>query len=457
MDNTLQGIILAAGEGKRMYSKKPKVLHEICGRTMLGHVCNAAREAGIKDLVVVIGHGGEEVQKSLKDVNFAYQTEQLGTGHAVMQAERFIKDGTVFVLCGDTPLLKGDTLKKAYEYHKTSNYQATVLTSIFNNPYNYGRIIREGDYVTGIVEERDADSLQKEIREINSGIYIFEGSLLKKHLKQLENDNDQSEYYLTDIIKIFTQNNYKVGAFLIKDANEVMGVNNRMQLSEAEFLMRKAINENHMLKGVTIIDSLSTYIDITVNIEKDVTILPGCVISGSTCIKEDAEIGPNSQIVNSYIDKGVKVKSSIVMDSRIGENTSIGPFAYLRPGNIVGKNAKIGDFVEMKNSNFGNNSKASHLTYIGDGDVGNNVNIGCGVVFVNYDGKEKHRTTVEDYSFIGCNTNLIAPVKVGINTYIAAGTTVTKDVPDENLAVGRVKQENKDGWVKRKGLIKKTE
>lgn len=451
----LQAVILAAGEGKRMYSKKPKVLHKLCGITMVEHVCNAAKEAGVNELVVVVGHGGDEVQKNLQGVEFAYQENQLGTGHAVIQAEDYIKAETVFLLCGDTPLLKAETLRDMYEFHKSKNNHATVLTAVFENPYNYGRIIRNtGGDIIDIVEERDADSKQKEILEINSGIYLFEGNLLKKFLRQLNNDNDQGEYYLTDVIKIFNENNLKTGAFLIKDSNEIMGVNNRLQLYQAESLMRKKINEEHMLKGVTIVDPLNTYIDYMVKIDRDVTILPGCTIKGNTYIEEDAEIGPYSQIIDSHIGKGVSIRNSLVIESRIGEGTCIGPFAYLRPGNVVGKNAKIGDFVEMKNSNFGDNSKASHLTYIGDGDVGKNVNIGCGVVFVNYDGKEKHRTVVEDHSFIGCNTNLIAPVKVGKNSYIAAGTTITKDVPEANLAVGRAKQENKEGWVKRKGLLK---
>lgn len=450
-----QGIILAAGEGKRMFSKNPKVLHKLCGITMIEHIMNTAKLAGAKELIVVVGHKGEEVERRLKDVKVSYQKEQLGTGHALMQALKYIKDNTVFVLCGDTPLLEAQTLRNMFEYHRTNNNHATVLTANLKDPYNYGRIIRNKQgQVLEIVEERDADTKQKEITEINSGIYLFEGSFLKTFLNKLDNDNDQGEYYLTDIIKIYKENHLKIGAFLIENSDEVMGVNNRLQLNVAESLMRKRINEGHMLKGVTIVDPLNTYIDLTVKLEKDTTILPGCIITGNTFVDEDAVIGPNSQIEGSHIGKGAVVKNSVVIDSFVGDGASIGPFSNLRPGNVIGKSAKIGDFVEMKNSTFGDHSKASHLTYIGDGDVGKNVNIGCGVVFVNYDGKEKHRTIVEDNCFIGCNVNLISPVTIGKNSYIAAGTTVTKDVPEANLAVGRAKQENKEGWVKRKGLLK---
>lgn len=451
----LQGIILAAGEGKRMFSKNPKVLHNVCGISMVEHIINAAKSTGVDELIVVVGYKGDEVEKSLPGVKFAYQREQLGTGHALMQAFDYINDKTVFVLCGDTPLLKAETLKDMLEFHIKNGNHATVLTAKLENPFSYGRIIRgKSEQLAEIVEERDADSSQKEITEINSGIYLFEGSSLKKYLNQLNNDNEQGEYYLTDVIKIYNSNDLKVGAFLIDDPDEVMGVNNRLQLSLAESLMRKRINEKHMLNGVTIIDPMNTYIDLSVKIENDVTILPGCVITGNTIIEEDAIIGPDSQIADSRIGRSVKVKSSVVINSCVGDGTTIGPFSYLRPGNVIGRNVRIGDFVEMKNSNFGDNSKASHLSYIGDGDVGENVNIGCGVVFVNYDGKTKHRTVVEDYSFIGCNANLIAPVTVSKNAYIAAGTTVTKDVPEASLAVGRAKQENKEGWVERKGLLK---
>lgn len=451
-------VILAAGEGKRMYSKKPKVLHELCGKTMIEHVVDCAKDSGISDAVVVVGHGASEVQEKLEGVSFAYQEQQLGTGHAVMQADSYINSGNVLVLYGDTPLLTSETIKRMYEVHEQGGFCATVLTADFEDPYNYGRIIRDDNgKIAAIIEERDADSKQKQIKEINSGIYLFDGPSLKEALKELKNDNDQGEYYLTDVIKIFNDKNLSVGAYKIKDREEIMGVNNRLQLSKAASIMTKRILERHMLSGVTIVDPANTYIDASVQIERDVTILPGCMIKGTTYIEEDAVIGPDTTISDSHIGRGVNVQKSVIFESRIGEGTTIGPFAYLRPGNVIGKHAKIGDFVEMKNSTFGDHSKVSHLTYVGDGDVGSGVNLGCGVVFVNYDGKRKHRTKVMDNSFIGCNVNLVAPVTVGKNAYIAAGTTVTHEVPEANLAVGRAKQENIEGWVKRKGLLKEEE
>ena len=460
MNNTsyMLAIILAAGEGKRMYSKKPKVLHEVCGKAMVEHVADCAKEAGASDTVVVVGHGALEVQDRIKGVKFALQEQQMGTGHAVMQAAHFITDRDVLVLYGDTPLLTPQTINKLYEAHRQGSFNATVLTADFENPYSYGRIIRgSSGKVVAIVEERDADSEQKQIKEINSGIYLFDGLYLKEALKELKNDNDQGEYYLTDVIKIFNDKNLSVGAYKIENPDEIMGVNNRLQLSQAASIMTKRIIEEHLQSGVTIIDAGNTYIDAGVKIERDVTILPGCLIKGASYIEEDAVIGPHTTISDSHIGAGVHVENSVVLESRIGEGTTVGPFAYLRPGNVIGRHAKIGDFVEMKNSNFGDHSKASHLTYVGDGDVGSGVNLGCGVVFVNYDGKEKHRTKVMDNSFVGCNVNLVAPVVVGKNAYIAAGTTVTKDVPEANLAVGRIRQENKEGWVKRKGLLKEEE
>lgn len=451
-------VILAAGEGKRMYSKRPKVLHELCGKAMVEHVADCARGAGASETVVVVGHGAAEVRDKLAGVKFAYQEQQLGTGHAVMQAESFIASGDVLVLCGDTPLLTSETISRMYRAHKQGNCHATVLTADFEDPYNYGRIIRDAEgKVISIVEERDADSEQKKIREINSGIYLFDGPSLKEALKGLKNDNDQKEYYLTDAIKILNEKNLNVRAFKIEDPEEIMGVNNRLQLYQAASIMTKRILEKHMLSGVTIIDAANTYIEAGVKIERDVTILPGCMLKGSAYIEEDAIIGPYTTISDSHVGKGAHIQNSVVLESRIGEGTTVGPFAYLRPGNVIGKHAKVGDFVEMKNSNFGDHSKASHLTYVGDGDVGSGVNLGCGVVFVNYDGKKKHRTKVEDNSFVGCNVNLVAPVVVGKNSYVAAGTTVTRSVPEESLAIGRARQENIEGWVRRKGLIKEEE
>ena len=441
-------IILAAGEGKRMYSKVPKVLHKVCGLPMVEHVINCAREVSGAEPVVVIGHGAEQVRKEVTGVKFVMQERQLGTGHAVMQAEEYINDGDMLILYGDTPLLRPETLLEMHEMHRAEGCSATILTSDIDDPTGYGRIIRIGEkLIEAIVEDKDADSSTKLIKEINSGIYFFDGKELREALGHLKNDNTQGEYYLTDVIGIMREKGLKIGAFKIKNAEDILGVNNRYQLSEVNKIMQRRIVKKLMLEGVTIIDPDSTYIEASVTVEKDVTIYPGCILEGNTVIQEDSVIGPYTRIKDGKIDRGVKIQNSVVLESSIGEGTSIGPFAYLRPGNKIGKHAKVGDFVEMKNSTFGDNSKASHLTYVGDGDVGSNVNLGCGVVFVNYDGKNKYRTYVGDNSFVGCNVNLVAPVRVNENTYVAAGTTVTKDVPQDSLAIGRARQENKEGWV----------
>lgn len=441
-------IILAAGEGKRMHSKVPKVLHKVCGTPMVEHVINCARKLSDVEPVVVIGHGAEQIRHALTGVKFVMQERQLGTGHAVMQAEKYIIDGDILILYGDTPLLRPETLIEMHEKHRAEGYSATILTSDIEDPTGYGRIVRMADKLVGaIVEEKDADSSIKLIKEINSGIYFFSGRELREALKHLNNDNAQGEYYLTDVIGIMREKGLKVGAYKIGNTEDIMGVNNRYQLSEANEIMRGRISKQLMLEGVTIIDPNNTYIETSVKIEQDVTIYPGCILEGNTVIEEDSIIGPNTRIKDGKIGKGVSIQSSVVLESSIGEGTSVGPFAYIRPGNNIGKHARIGDFVEMKNSNFGDHSKASHLTYVGDGDVGKNVNLGCGVVFVNYDGKHKHRTYVGDNSFVGCNANLIAPVRINENTYIAAGTTVTKDVPQDSMAIGRARQEIKEGWV----------
>lgn len=446
----MTSIILAAGEGKRMYSKTPKVLHKLCGKSMVEHVIDCAIDLGDNNPVVVVGHGAELVMKTISGVRFVLQEKQLGTGHAVMQAEQYIDDGDILILYGDTPLLNAETLKRGYADFKKMDYSAVVLTANFDDPSGYGRIIRNSmGLVDAIIEHKDASSAEKEIKEINSGIYYFKGAELKEALSKLNNNNAQGEYYITDVITILRKKGLRIGAFCIDDSYEIMGVNNKLQLSQAEAIMREKILQKHMLAGVTILDAKSTYIDKSVQIEKDVTILPGCILEGNTSIGEDCEIGPYTRITDAKIGKGVRIQNSIVMKSIIGDETSVGPFAYIRPGNKIGRHVRIGDFVEIKNSNFGDYSKASHLTYVGDGDVGRNVNLGCGVVFVNYDGKKKSRTVVGDNSFVGCNTNLVAPVTVHDNTYIAAGTTVTKEVPEGSLAIGRVRQENKEGWVER--------
>lgn len=443
-------IVLAAGEGKRMYSKLPKVLHKVCGKSMLEHVMDCAREAAGSEPVVVIGHGGDKVRETLPFISYVVQEQQLGTGHAVMQAESYISDGDVLVLCGDTPLLQAETIKKMIETHREAGNSATILTAILENPFGYGRIVRNKNHqsiVEAIVEEKDASPEQRKITEINSGILIFDGKELASALKELGNDNAQGEYYLTDVIEIFRKRGHLIGGFIAEDEREILGVNNRAQLSDAEEIMLERILRKHMLNGVAIKKPGTIYIEATVEIGKDAVILPGCYLEGNTKIGEDCVIGPNSRLKNAIVDRGVSIEYSVVNDSTIGEETTVGPYAYLRPGNVVGKHCKVGDFVELKNSTFGDHSKASHLTYVGDGDVGNNVNLGCGTIFVNYDGVKKYRSVVSDGAFVGCNSNLISPVKVGEGAYVAAGTTVTRDVPEGSMAIGRVRQEIKDNYA----------
>lgn len=453
----LKAIILAAGAGTRMKSKLPKVLHKVCGQTMLGHVIDVASNSNAKECIAVIGHGADKVKESLSpEVKTVLQEEQLGTGHAVMMAYDHIEEGTVLVLYGDGPLITEDTLNSLMDYHREGDYKATVLTTDLPNPKGYGRIIRDvHGQLDKIVEEKDTTEEEKSIMEINSGIYCFDGKLLKDALPKLKNDNAQKEYYLTDVLSIIRDMGFKVGVYKADEYEDIMAVNSREQLAEVEAIMRKRIAKKHMINGVTIINPEHTYIEKTVIIGADTIIYPGVSLTGNTVIGEDCIIGQNSRIENTTIGNGVEVQSSTIIESKIDDYTTIGPYAYLRPNSNIGKHVKIGDFVEVKNTTIGDNSKASHLAYIGDADVGKNVNIGCGVVFVNYDGKNKHRSIVEDNAFVGSNANLVAPVIVRENGYVACGSTITKEVPKGSLAVARGRQENKEGWAERKGLLKK--
>ena len=453
----LKAIILAAGAGTRMKSKLPKVLHKVCGQTMLHHVIDAAKSSKIEECIAVIGHGAEKVKESLdKDVKTVLQEEQLGTGHAVMMAQDYIEEGIVLVLCGDGPLITEETLNSIMDYHKQGDFKATVLTTDLSNPKGYGRIIRDAEgQLEKIVEEKDTTEEEKAIMEINSGIYCFDGKALKEALPQLTNNNAQKEYYLTDVLSIIRNMGFNVGVYKTEEYEEIMAINSKEQLAEVEAIMRKRIAKKHMVNGVTIINPDHTYIEKTVIIGADTIIYPGAILAGKTTIGEDCIIGQNSRIENTTIGNSVEVQSSTLIDSKVDDYTTIGPYAYLRPNSNIGKHVKIGDFVEVKNSNIGDHSKASHLAYIGDADVGKNVNVGCGVVFVNYDGKNKNRSIVEDNAFVGSNANLIAPITVKKDGYVACGSTITNDVPEGSLAIARGRQENKEGWVEKKGLLKK--
>ena len=448
-----KAIILAAGKGTRMKSKYPKVIHKVCGKEMVNHVINVSQKSGVNDIVVILGHESDVVKERLpKDSMIAMQTEQLGTGHAVKMAKEYINDeDTIVVLCGDTPLIKEDTLKRLFAYHLENEYHATVLTTKVDNPTGYGRIIRDNNEdLLKIVEQKDANEEEKAVKEINSGIYCFNGKSLRESLDLIDNNNAQGEYYLTDTIYIMRDRGQKVGAYNGSTIEELMGVNSRVELSKAEEIMRRRINEAHMVNGVTIIDTNSTYIESDVEIGNDTIIYPGVMLKGNTKIGSNCVIEMNSAIENSTIGDNTEVKNSTIIDSVVGENTTVGPYAYLRPKSNIGNNVKIGDFVEVKNATIEDNSKASHLSYIGDAHVGKDVNIGCGVVFVNYDGKNKFKSVVKDGAFIGSNSNLVAPVIVEEDGYIATGSTITNDVPKGALAIARERQVVKEGWVEKK-------
>lgn len=449
----MQAIILAAGAGTRMKSNIPKVLHKVCGDTMLNHVINSAFKAGVDECIVVVGHEAEEVKKTLgKKVKTVLQKQQLGTGHALkMTYDEINNEGTVLVLCGDGPLVTEKTIKELINDHTNSKSKATVMSTDLENPYGYGRIIRtENSELLKIVEEKDAKQKEKLVSEVNSGTYCFDAGALKMSLPLLKNDNSQKEYYLTDTLTVLKDAGEKVSVFKIENFQDIMAVNSRSQLAEVEGIMRKRINEKHMANGVTMIDPNSTYIHNAVKIGKDTIIYPNVSISGETIIGEDCVIGHNSRIEDSLIGNRVEVQNSTIIKSKVDDETTIGPYAYLRPHSKIGKRVKIGDFVEVKNAIIGDDTKASHLAYIGDAEVGRDVNIGCGVVFVNYDGKNKHKTIVKDHAFVGSNSNLVAPITVGESAYVASGSTITKDVPQGSLAVERNKQTNIQGWVERK-------
>lgn len=450
---TIMSIVLAAGQGKRMKSKQYKVLHPVCGKPMVGHVLDTVKQANSEKIIVVVGHGAEKVQAYLgDDAQFVKQEQQLGTGHAVLQAKDLLaqEDGTTIVICGDTPLVKSSTIEQMITLHEQSGAAATILTASFADPTGYGRIIRnEQGIVERIVEQKDCSAAEAAVQEINTGTYCFENKKLFEALSRVTNENAQGEYYLTDVIGLFRAAGEVVQGYCTNDLAEAIGVNDRVALAEAEQLMRARINRQHLINGVTLIDPASTYIEAGVTIGADTIIYPGTVLKGKTAIGEDCIIGPQSEISNSTLHNGVTVKQSVLDQAEVGDESSIGPFAYLRPGSIVGKHCKIGDFVELKNAKLDDGSKVSHLSYVGDAEVGKDVNIGCGAITVNYDGFNKSKTIIGDHAFIGSNVNLIAPVKVGEGAYVVAGSTVTKDVPSGDLAIARQRQENKPGYAEK--------
>lgn len=443
-------VILAAGMGTRMKSKMPKVLHKVCGKPLSKWVIDASKAAGADKVCAVVGHKAETVKEVLGDVcEFALQAEQKGTGHAVMQAIDVIKNskGEVVILNGDTPLITAETINKAIEYHKNNGNQATVITAILDDATGYGRIVRDNDgSVLKIVEQKDASEEEKKINEVNSGMYVFDAQSLVYALDKITPNNAQGEYYLTDTLEILLSAGKKIGGYAISDNDEIRGINDRVQLNEAEKIMQKRINEYHMRNGVTMRNPESVYIEDDVEIGNDTEICQNVTIKSGTKIGSDCVIGSGSMLDRAVIHDGVDVLSSVILESEVDEGTHVGPFAYIRPNCHVGKEVKVGDFVELKNSNIDDGTKISHLTYIGDSDVGKRVNFGCGTVTCNYDGKKKYRTTIGDDCFVGCNTNFVSPINVGDGVYIAAGSTITEDIPENSLSIARARQVNKEGW-----------
>lgn len=446
-------IVLAAGQGKRMKSENSKVVHKVCGKEMVNCVLSAAKEAGCSSATVVVGHKKEQVMEAIKDAAaFVEQKEQLGTGHAVMQAkEQIAQSDNVVIVAGDTPLITAETLRSAMEEHLAKGNSATVLTTVLSCADGYGRIVRtpEGD-IERIVEHKDAKGGELEIKEINSGFYCFKSSELLNALSKLTANNSQGEYYLTDTLEILRNANNKVGAYIVEDSREVMGVNDKSQLAVAESIMRERINQKHMLNGVTIINPKNTYIDADVCIGADTVVYPGTILEGKTEIGRNVLVGANCRLVDAKIADGVDIQSSTIISSFVDEGTHVGPYAYIRPDSTVGKNCKVGDFVELKKAAIGDGTKLSHLTYVGDAEVGKNCNFGCGTVVVNYDGKRKYKTIIGDNAFIGCNSNLVSPVTVNDGAYIAAGSTITDEVPEGSLAIARARQVIKNNWTDRR-------
>ncbi len=452
----LSAVILAAGKGVRMQSALPKVVHKAAGVPMILHIVRAVKAAGIQDIHVVVGHGRETVQEILEkeSVQFVIQESQLGTGHALQQAEKNIdSDHCVLVLSGDTPLLQSHTLRAIIDTHLQQNAAATILSAEVQKPQGYGRIVRAatGDF-NKIVEEKDASIEEKMIQEINSGIYCFNAGEVFSALGQINTNNAQQEYYLTDVLGLMKLEGKRVSVVTAKDAEEILGVNDRVQLAYVESVLRQKKNKELMQKGVHIIDPGSTFIDIEVNIQQDTVILPFTLIEGRTDIGGQCEIGPYTRITNSWIGNNVIIESSRVNEARIADHCTIGPFAYLRPQTILQEAVKVGDFVEIKKSNIGPRSKVPHLSYVGDAQLGSGVNIGAGTITCNYDGKHKFETIIQDQAFIGSNTNLVAPVVIGEGAVTGAGSTIAQDVPPKNLAIERAQQRNIPNWANKNSI-----
>ena len=447
-------VILAAGKGTRMKSELPKVLHKVAGKALVSYVIEACRDAGIQKPLLVVGHGSAAIRESVGDaVSYCEQSQQLGTGHALMCALPFIEDkkGMLLVMCGDAPLIEGSTLKNLCKYFYESGAVCTVLSADMKNPYGYGRIFRDGTgKVLGIIEEKDATPNQRKITEINTGTYCFDLAALRSVINELDTNNAQGEYYLTQALELLIKRGYKVNALICQDSSAALGVNDRMQQAEAEKILRKRILKKVMQDGATVIDPKSTYIDAGVKIGNDTVIRPNTHLRGETVIGNNCVIGPDCEIIDSFIGDDSLVRYAVLDNARCGANANIGPYTYLRPGTQLDNKVKVGGFCELKNTKVGEGSKIPHLSYMGDAEIGSGVNIGCGSITCNYDGENKYKTQIGDRAFVGSNVNMVAPVNICADSYIAAGSTVTEDVPEKALAIARSRQTNIDGWVAKK-------
>ena len=452
-------VILAAGKGTRMKSALPKVLHRAGDRSLVDHVLRTAASVSPASIVVVVGHQADQVKESLRNrpgLSFAVQDPQLGTGHALLQAEPLLRETTVtlVLLSGDVPLLRADTLASLLRRHEKRQAAATIVTAVVPSPDGYGRILREGGQIEAIVEHKDASPAEREIREINSGIYAFDIPPLFPALREIGSSNAQGEYYLPDLVRIYRRRGLTVETVRVEDPREILGVNSRRELADVSAILRANTNEALMSSGVTIVDPASTFIGVDVAIGPDTVIHPGVHLEGDTRIGAGCEIQSGVRIVNSTIDDGVAINNfCLVLDSHVARGAKIGPFAHLRPQSDVGEDAHVGNFVELKKTTLGRGSKANHLAYLGDATIGDKVNIGAGTITCNYDGTLKHPTVIEDGAFIGSDSQLIAPVRVGKGSYVAAGSSITDDVPPDSLAIARGKQVNKEGWVARKKKV----
>jgi bifunctional UDP-N-acetylglucosamine pyrophosphorylase/glucosamine-1-phosphate N-acetyltransferase len=453
--NQLTAIILAAGEAKRMCSARPKVLHALCGRPLIAYPVSAARSLGAR-VVVVVGRAADEVRTAVATeagTGFVEQKERLGTGHAVLQTHVACGDGpgTILVLPGDVPLLAEATLKRLVEHHVESRAAATLLTAEVADPTGYGRVVREEGRPVGIVEHRDATAAQRQIREIGTSVYCFDDEHFWPALAQVTADNEQHEYYLTDVIGILHREGQRLEAVITEDPSECLGVNDRRQMAELAGIMRRRILDRLMTAGVTVVDPATTYVDDTVTIGVDTVLHPGVILQGRTVIGADCVVSAGCQVADTTLGDGVLLKPYCVLaESTVETGAQLGPFCHLRPLSHVGANAKIGNFVELKKSRIGRGSKVPHLSYVGDTQMGEGVNVGAGTITCNYDGTKKHETVIGDRVFVGTNSSLVAPLTIGEGAYVAAGSVITKNVPPGSLAVARGRQETREGWVSRK-------